>query len=167
MNATNRAGDFRIAAQGDREIVMTRTFDAPRHLVYAALAKPELMKRWLGPRSSPMAECEIDLRAGGAYRWVWRLGSGGTMGVSGVYREIVPDERIVATEKFDEPWYPGQAIVTLALRGQGGKTRLTTTILYESLEARDGVLKTPMRHGVAESYDRLDELLALTSGASR
>src|ERR1700674_1745669 len=132
MNGASNAGAFKIAAQGDREIVMTRAFDAPRHRIFAALTKPELMKRWLGPRSSPMVMCEIDLRVGGAYRWAWQLGSGGTMGVSGVYREIVPDERVVATEKFDQPWYPGQAVVTLAVSEQGGKTTLTTTILYES-----------------------------------
>jgi uncharacterized protein YndB with AHSA1/START domain len=106
----------------------------------------------------------MDVRAGGAYRWAWRLSDGNLMSMGGTFREVVPNERIVATEKFDQPWYPGGATVTTSLSDEGGKTKLTTTILYESREARDGVLKTPMKDGIAESYDRLDELLA-TRGA--
>lgn len=82
------------------------------------------------------------------------------MGMRGVYREVVRPERIVATESFDEPWYPGEALDTTVLIEQGGKTTLTTTVLYESREARDGVLKSPTEQGVAASYDNLAELLA-------
>lgn len=158
----NDAPALKITARGDREIVMTRGFDAPRHLVFDAWTKPELLKRWLlGPPGWSMPVCEIDLRVGGAYRYVWRRDSDGTeMGMGGVYREIVPPERLVATEKFDEAWYPGEAVSTVALTEQGGKTTLTNTVLYDSREARDGVLKSPMESGVAASYDRLDEVLA-------
>jgi uncharacterized protein YndB with AHSA1/START domain len=161
------AGNLKVAAQGDREIVMTRVFNAPRRLVYAAFTKPELVKQWLlGPPGWSMPVCEIDLRVGGKYRYVWRQDSDGSeMGMGGVYREIVPQERIVCTEVFDKAWYSGEAVDTLVLSEQGGKTTTTQTVLYESREARDGVLKTPMEKGVAMSYDRLEELLA-SSGAA-
>jgi len=107
-----------------------------------------------------MAVCEVDLRVGGVYRFVWRGPDGTEMGMGGVYREIVRPERLVATEKFDDPWYEGEALDTTVLVEQGGKTTVTTTVLYASKEARDGVLKTPMATGVAESYDKLAELFA-------
>jgi uncharacterized protein YndB with AHSA1/START domain len=153
---------LKVTASGDREIVMTRVFDAPRRLVFDACTKPELVKRWLlGPDGWSMPVCEIDLRVGGKYRYVWRRDRDGTdMGMGGVYREIVAPERIVATEVFDDPWYPGEAVGTLVLVEQGGKTTLTQTMLYESRETRDAVLKSPMESGVAASYDRLAELLA-------
>ena len=81
------------------------------------------------------------------------------MGTRGIFREVSPPERFVATERFDDPWYPGEALVTNVLVEQGGKTTLTLTVLYESREARDGVLKTPMDKGVGMSYDRLEQLL--------
>jgi uncharacterized protein YndB with AHSA1/START domain len=109
-----------------------------------------------------MVVCEFDLKVGGTYRFVWRGPDGTDMGMRGVYREIVPSERLVATESFDEPWYPGEALVTTVLVEQDGETTLTTTVLYESREACDAVLKTPMTRGVAESYDKLAELLAST-----
>jgi uncharacterized protein YndB with AHSA1/START domain len=83
------------------------------------------------------------------------------MGMGGVYREIAVPERLVATEKFDEAWYPGEAVGTLVLTEQDGKTTVTQTVLYQSREARDGVLKSGMEAGVAAGYDRLEELLAL------
>src|SRR5215510_15284107 len=158
----NNTGSLKISAQGDREIMMTRVFEAPRRLVFEAFTKPELVKRWLlGPPGWSMPVCEMDVRVGGSYRWVWRHDSKGTeMGVSGVYREIVPPERIVSSEKFDHAWYPGEALGTVVLTEQGGKTTLTQTLLYESREARDGVLQSPMEEGVAQSYDRLAELVA-------
>ena len=153
---------LQVTTPSDRELVMTRVFDAPRTLVFDCWTKPELVKRWLlGPAGWSMPVCNIDLKVGGAYRYVWRRDSDGTeMGMGGVYREIVAPERIVATEKFDESWYPGEAIGTMALVEQGGKTTLTQTMLYESQEARDAVLKSGMETGVAQSYDRLEELLA-------
>jgi uncharacterized protein YndB with AHSA1/START domain len=107
-----------------------------------------------------MAVCEVDLKVGGAYRWVWRGPDGNEMGMGGVYREIVRPERLVATEKFDDAWYPGEALDTITLVEQDGKTTLTTTVLFESQEARDVALQSDMERGVAESYDVLDELLA-------
>jgi uncharacterized protein YndB with AHSA1/START domain len=154
-------GNLKVTTPSDREIAMTRVFNIPRRLVFDALTKPELVKQWLlGPPGWTMPVCEIDLQVGGAYRFQWR-GPGGTeMGTRGVCREIVPPERFVATERFDDPWFPGESLITYVLVEQGGITTLTLTVLYESREARDGVLKTPMEHGVAMSYDRMEQLLA-------
>jgi len=157
----NNPGNLKLTTRGDREIVITRVFDAPRKLVFDAFTKPELVKQWLlGPDGWSMPVCEIDLKVGGKYRYVWRRDKEGTeMGMGGVYREIVAPERVVATEKFDQSWYPGEAVDTFVLVEQGGKTTLTQTILYESREARDGVLKSGMEKGVVASYDRLAKLL--------
>ena len=155
------SGALKVTARSDREIVMTRIFDAPRNLVFDAYTKPELLKRWLGVFGGySMPVCEVDLRVGGAYRFVWRGPDGAEMGVRGVYREVVRPERLVHTEKFDEAWYPGESLITTVLAEQGGKTTLTVTMRYESREARDAVLKSPMESGVAQSYDKLAELLA-------
>jgi len=156
-------GNLKLTTPGDREIVMTRALDAPRRLVFDAFTKPELLKQWLlGPPGWSMPICEIDLRVGGAYRYVWRRDSDGSeMGMGGLYREIAAPERLVATEKFEQPWYPGEAVGTTVLVEQGGKTSITQTVLYQSQEARDAVLKSGMERGVAASYDRLAELLAL------
>ena len=152
---------LKLTAQGDREIVMTRAFHAPRRLVFDALTRPELVKRWLiGPPGWSMPVCEIDLKVGGSYRYVWRHTDGKEMGVRGVYRDIVPEERVICTERFDEAWYPGEALLTTTLVEQDGKTTLTSTVLYVSKEARDGVLKSGMENGVAASYDRLAELVS-------
>jgi uncharacterized protein YndB with AHSA1/START domain len=155
------SGTFNITAQGDREIVITRVFGATRRLVFDAYTKPELVKRWLlGPDGWSMPVCEIDLRAGGKYRYVWKNNADGQeMGMGGVYREVVSPHRIVASEVFDEAWYPGEALDTIVLVEQGGKTTLTQTILYDSRETRDAVLKSPMKTGMAASYDRLEKFL--------
>ena len=155
-------GNLKLTTQGDREIVMTRALDAPRRLVFDAFTKPELVKHWLlGPPGWSMPICEIDLRVGGVYRYVWRRDSDGSeMGMGGVYREIVAPERLGATEKFDQAWYPGEAVGTTVLVEQDGKTTITQTVLYQSREARDAVLKSGMERGVAASYDRLAELVA-------
>ena len=158
----NPKDSFKLTASGEREIIMTREFNAPRKLVFDTLTKPELVKRWLlGPEGWTMPICEIDLRVGGAYRYVWRHTAKGTeMGSGGVFREIVPPERIVHTEKFEQPWYPGEAVVTTVLVENNGRTTLTTTILYDSRETRDTVLKSGMERGVVASYDRMDGILA-------
>ena len=155
------AGKLKITASGDREIVMIRSFNAPSALVFDAFTKPELLRRWLlGPPGWTMPICEIDLRVGGKYRYVWRnVNNGNEMGMGGVYREVAPPERIVATEKFDESWYPGGAVVTFVITEQAGRTTVTQTILYDSREAREAVLKSPMESGVTAGFNRLEELL--------
>lgn len=151
-------GHLTVTTPSNREIAMTRVFDAPRELVFDAYTRPDLLQLWLGPPGWSLAVCEIDLKVGGTYRFVWRGSDGTEMGLRGVYREIAPPERIVSTETFDDPWYPGEAVSTLVLTEQGGKTTLTNTMLYESKEIRDGVLQSSMEHGLDATYDRLAEL---------
>ena len=151
-------GTLKVTTPTDREIVLTRVFDAPRNLVFDAFSKPELLKRWFGPRGWSLVVCEVDLRVGGGFRFVLRGPDGRDMGMRGVYREIVPPERSVHMESFDD--YPGESQVTALFVEQGGKTTLTATVLYPSREVRDAVIKSGMEHGAAESYDKLAELLA-------
>lgn len=152
----------KIIPSGDRDLVMTREFAAPRKLVYDAHTKPELVRQWLlGPPGWTMPVCDMDVRVGGKYRWVWRKETDGTtMGMGGVYREVQAPERLVTTEKFDEAWYPGESLITLVLTEHGGRTTLTQTMRYESPAAREAVIKSGMEQGVAASYDRLDDVLA-------
>ncbi|HEV2854126.1 MAG TPA: SRPBCC family protein [Thermoanaerobaculia bacterium] len=155
-----KSGNLTLATPTDREIAMIRVFAAPRGLIFDAYTRPDLLQLWFGPPGWSLAVCEVDLRVGGAYRFVWRGSDGTEMGLRGIYREIAPPERLVSTETFDDPWYPGEAVSTLVLTGQGGSTTLTNTILYGSKEIRDGVLQSSMEHGVAATYDRLAELSA-------
>jgi uncharacterized protein YndB with AHSA1/START domain len=154
-------GTVSVTTPSDRQVVLTRTFDAPRQLVFDAHTKPELVRRWLlGPHGWTMPVCEIDLRVGGRYRYVWSGPDGATMGLGGVYREIEPPERIVSADLFDEDWTGGEAIGTIVLTERAGRTTLTQTILYSSKEARDGALATGMTDGLEAGYAMLDEVLA-------
>lgn len=161
MNAVKDTGALQVTTPSEREIAMKRVFDAPRTLVWDALTKPELIKRWLGVRGGWRLDvCEVDLKVGGKYRYVWRKNDT-EMGMGGVYREVVAPERIVATEVFDQSWYEGDALDTTALSEKGGKTTLTMTVRYASQKVRDAVLKSPMKSGVEEGYNTLAELLAM------
>ncbi len=154
--------DLRIEAEGDRSIRITRSFNAAKTAVFDAWTKPELVRRWLlGPGNDwSMPICDIDLRVGGTYRFVWRHAVNGTeMGLSGEYIEIAAPSRIVATESFDESWYPGRAVVTTDFSEQAGITTLTQRVTYDSAAARDGVLRSPMESGLRAGYDRLENLL--------
>jgi uncharacterized protein YndB with AHSA1/START domain len=157
-----------IAAQGERELVMTRAFAASRDLVFDALTKPDLLRRWLlGPTGWTMTVCAVDLRVGGRYRYEWRKDDGTEMGMGGIYREIVRPSRIVTTELFDEDWTGGEASSIAVLEEKAGTTTLTTTMLYASRESRDAVLKSGMERGVAAGYDRLDDIFAsIAQGAA-
>lgn len=161
---TRMIGNMTLATPSDREIHMSRVFDAPRALVFDAFTQPELVKRWLGVHNGwTLPVCEIDLKVGGSYRYLWQSPDGMKMGMRGVYREIVPAERIVATEKFDESWYPGEAVGTTTFVESAGKTTLTMAVMYESKEARDAVLKTPMEQGVAAGLETLAHVLKLNA----
>jgi uncharacterized protein YndB with AHSA1/START domain len=149
-------GTLKVTTPTDREIVLTRVFDAPRRLVFDAFTKPELLKRWFGPRGWSLVVCDVDLRVGGGFRFVLRGPDGRDMGMRGVYREIAAPERSVHMESFDD--YPGESQVTAVLVEQGGRTTLTATVLYPSKEIRDAVINSGMEHGAAESYDKLAEL---------
>ena len=151
-------GTLKVTTPSDREIVMVRVFDAPRHLVWRAFTRPELIQRWLGPHGWTLPVCEVDLSVGGKYRYVGEGPDGTRLGWGGTFKELVPEERIVHTESFDD--YPGEALITSIWTESGGKTTLTLTMLLASKEIRDAIIATGMEHGAAESYDRLAEMLA-------
>jgi uncharacterized protein YndB with AHSA1/START domain len=151
-------GDLTITTPSDREVAMTRTFDAPRRLVFEAWTNPKHVPQWmLGPEDWTMPVCEIDLRPGGAWHFVWRKADGTEMAMGGVYREVTPPERLVSTEKWGPEW--PETINTLTLSEKDGKTTVTNTILYPSKDARDAALKTGMKDGAIQSFERLDALL--------
>jgi uncharacterized protein YndB with AHSA1/START domain len=151
-------GTLKVTTPTDREVVLTRVFDAPRQMVFDAFTKPELLKKWFGPRGHSLVVCDVDLRVGGGFRFVLRDPAGREMGMRGVYREIAPPEKSVHMESFDD--FPGESQVTGVFVEEGGKTTMTATILYPSKEVRDAVIQMGMEHGAAESYDKLAELLA-------
>lgn len=156
----NTAAKLKVTVLGEREVVITRTFNAPRDLVFRAFTEPALLKRWLnGPPPWALVTCEIDLKVGGRGRYEWRGAEGNGMGMNSVYREIVPPERIVHTELFDEDWTGGETIVTTVFTEKGGKTTMTQTILFASEAGRDAGLKTGMTEGMEVSFVQLDALL--------
>lgn len=153
----------KVEARGETELVITRDFKAPRELVYRAHTEPHYMKRWLfGPDGWSLDVCEVDLRVGGKYRWVWKKDDI-SMGAGGEYREIERPEKIVCTEQFDDPWYEGEAVSTVIFNENAGTTTLVNTMRYASKVARDGVLASPMADGMEISYKRLDDFLATES----
>lgn len=155
MATATEVGTTTFTTPTDREIVMSRLFDAPRQLVWEAHTNPKHLPQWmLGPPGWTMPVCEIDLRPGGAWRFVWRKSEGEEMEMRGVYREVKPPERLVHTEKWGPEW--PETINTLVLMEKTGKTTLTATVQYPSKEARDAALKTGMKEGANQSYDRLD-----------
>src|ERR1700733_13330918 len=151
---------FTLTTPSDREIAMTRVFDAPHHLVFEAWTKPELVARWWGWRGSTLPVNEIDLRAGGAWRRILRTADGKEYAFKGVFREIASPERLVYTECYDEPSAGSpEWVTTVTFEEQNGKTKWTSTCLHKSKEARDVRLKAGMEAGAAHSLDRLAEHL--------
>jgi uncharacterized protein YndB with AHSA1/START domain len=153
------SASLQLATPTDTTIVLTREFDAPRRLVFDAFTQPDLLKRWFGRHGWNLVTCDIDLRVGGRWRFVSRGPGGAEMGHGGVYREVVPPERLVYTESYDDQWFPGESLVTTVLAEQGDTTTMTSTLQFPSREVRDAVIESPMREGVSESYGRLDEVL--------
>src|SRR3982074_2868521 len=151
---------FKVTTPSDSEIRMTRLFDAPRRLVFEAMTKPEHVKQWWGRLGEgySVPVCEIDFRPGGSWRFVNRHPKGEAV-FYGEYREITPPSRVVFTEIY-EPFPDSVSVVTAELTEEGGKTRLTTTVRYPSLEIRDMVIETGMAKGAGISYDRLEDLVA-------
>lgn len=155
------AKSFQVSTPNETEIRITRTFDAPRALVWDAMSKPEFLRRWLlGPPGWSLDECTNDLRAGGTYHWLWRGPDGAAMTMSGVYREVAAPERMIRTEcfSFGCEAQAGEQLATLSLRETGSQTHLTLSVLYPNQEARDGALASGMERGVSAGYERLDEL---------
>lgn len=151
---------FRVTTPSDRAIVLTRVFDAPRHLVFEAMTKPEHIKRWWGSLDEGYSVpiCDVDLQVGGRWRFVSQLPNGQTVAFRGVYREIKPPERLVFTEVMEPHPEPG-SVVTAVYTEEKGKTRMTVTAEYPTKEIRDIVLGSGMERGAALSYDRLEEVV--------
>ena len=149
----------KFVTPSDREVVMTRVFDAPRKRVFEAWTNPKIMPLWLlGPEGWTMPVCEIDLRPGGAWHFMWRKSDGSQMEMRGMYKEVKPPEKVVSTESWGGDW--PETLNTMILKEENGKTTFTNTILYPSREARDAALKTGMEKGVEQSFNRLEEFLA-------
>jgi len=148
-----------VTTPSDREIVSERVFDAPRERVFAAYTDPELIPQWWGPRGATTIVDQMDVRPGGAWRFVHRDSNGDKTGFRGTYREVTPPERIVQT--FEWEGMPGHVIVeTATFEDLGGRTKVTATSLFHTTEERDGMLASGMESGLTESHDRLVELLA-------
>jgi uncharacterized protein YndB with AHSA1/START domain len=164
VSSAKNSDTFKVTLPSDREIRLTRLFDAPRRLVFEAMSKPEHIKRWWGCLGDgySVPVCEVDLRRGGAWRFVSRHPKGDAE-FYGVYREITPPERVVFTEIY-APFPDAESVVTAVLTEEGGQTRLTATSLYPSKEVRDMVLKTGMEKGAAISYDRLEDVAQELAG---
>ena len=153
------SGTFTVTTPSDREIRLTRLFDAPRALVFEAMTRPEHIQQWWGNLGEgySVPVCEVDLRVGGTWRFVNRMPNGETAAFYGEYREINPPQRVVFTEIF-EPFPDAVSVVTSVLTEENGKTRMTATVEYPSREVRDMVRATGMERGAALSYDRLEEV---------
>lgn len=147
---------------GDRDIVITRTFNAPPRIVFDAWTDPELVRRWWAPKSRgvSVAACDADVRVGGAYRYLLRLDSGDEFAFSGRYTEVVPPSRLVYTQIFEPMAESGDVIVTVTFEERDGKTHLVSHERYPSAEVRAGALESGMEPGMREAMDQLDELVA-------
>jgi uncharacterized protein YndB with AHSA1/START domain len=156
-------GTLAVATPTPQRIVLTRVFNAPGKLVFDALMRPELLRRWFGPRGWSLVVCEVDFRVGGGFRFVLRSPEGNQMGMRGTCCEIDAPYRSVHRESFDD--LPGESEVTTVLTESNGKTVFTATITYASQEIRDAVIRSGMEHGTAETYDRLAELVELLATA--
>jgi uncharacterized protein YndB with AHSA1/START domain len=158
VDARTRDSAFALEMPSDREIVFTRVFNAPRRLVFEAWTKPEHVMRWYDCGVATMTSCEIDLRPGGAYRFVTRLADGTEYSLSGTYRDIVPPSRIVCTERFnDDP--NREALLAITFEERDGKTTMTSTALYRTAADRQTMLDMGVEKGAGETFDRLAEYL--------
>lgn len=168
MSGEHKVGVTTYATPTDTQVVITRVVAAPRRLVFDAWTNPKYVPRWLsGLEGWTMPVCEIDLRPGGSFHYVWRGADGSEMGMRGSYKEIVPPERLVSTETWGpEMRPPGSEVVewpetlnTLVLTEVGGRTTITLTVTYPSKAARDAALQTGMKDGMDQGFTRLDTVL--------
>jgi uncharacterized protein YndB with AHSA1/START domain len=158
MATANKIGTTTFTTPSDRELVVTRVFEAPRELVWEAHTNPTHVQQWLlGPEGWTMPVCEIDLRPGGTWHFVWNGPDGAEIEMRGEYREVTPPERLINTEDWGGDW--PETLNTLELTEDGGKTTITTTVVYASKEARDAAIGTGMNEGWAAAYDQLDDYL--------
>jgi uncharacterized protein YndB with AHSA1/START domain len=149
-----------ITTPGDRDIVVTREFDAPRDLVWLCYSKPELMRQWYGLPDWTMTVCEIDFRVGGKWRFVTVSPNGYEMGSQGLYSAIDKPRSIEQTEYYDDDWTQGGSQNKAEFAEANGRTTVTLTVTYSSPEARAAAVATPMAEGMEIGFKRLDALLA-------
>src|SRR5215208_5064579 len=157
MVAVTTSGTATITLPTDEQILITREFDAPKHLVYKAWTTPELVKRWWSGRRGETTVAEIDLRVGGSWRYVMVATGGLEVAFHGEFREIVPNERIVSTEVY-EPMPEGQTLNTLTLAEAEGRTTLTVRVECPSKEVRDAIIDSGMESGMQEGMDLLEQV---------
>jgi uncharacterized protein YndB with AHSA1/START domain len=161
------ANETTLSLEGDREIVITRTFNGPARIVFEAWTRPEHVRRWWAPRSRGvfLTACDADVRVGGRYRYVARLDRGGEFAFTGRYVEVAPPSRLVYTEVF-EPTAAGakpgdpEVTVTVSFEERDGRTRVVSRSLCPSQDVRDAIIASGMEHGMRESMDQLDALVA-------
>ena len=158
MTSGASTGTTTYATPSDRDVVVTRVVNAPRRLVFAAWTEPRHLQRWLtGPEGWTMPVCEIDLRPGGRWRYVYRKASGKEMTLTGSVLEVVPPERFVTTESWGPEW--PDTVNTLVLTESEGRTTIALTITYVSKEARDAALDTGAMDGMNRAFELLEALL--------
>ena len=157
-SVAGKTGVTTFSTPADNQVAITRVFEAPRHLLYQAYTTPRLLQQWLlGPEGWTMPVCEIDPRVGGSWRYVWRKSDGAEMAMGGVIKEVIPNERLVTTERWGPEW--PETINQVEFREADGKTTVITTVTYPSKEARDAALKTGMKDGADLSFARLEQLV--------
>ena len=157
MAAATNSGTAVVTLPADEQILIRREFDAPRELVYRAWTTPELVRRWWHAKRGEMTVCEIDLRVGGPWRYVMNADGGMEVGFHGEYREIVPNERIVATEVY-EGMPDAAALNTVTFAETDGRTTLTILVQHETKEHRDGHIESGMEAGMQEAMDLLEQV---------
>lgn len=158
MTGAARPGGTTVATPTDRDVVITRVVNAPRAIVFKAFTEPRLLQQWLtGPEGWTMPICELDLRPGGSWRYVYRQADGAEMTLSGLVHEVRPPERLVTSESWGPEW--PDTVNTMVLAESKGQTTITITVTYPSKDARDAALKTGMTEGMEQSYVKLDTLV--------
>jgi uncharacterized protein YndB with AHSA1/START domain len=164
VSGRQQPGATQYATPSDTQVSIARTFAAPRQIVFEAWTNPEYIRQWmLGPPGWTMPVCELDLRPGGAWRYVWRQEDGNEMEMTGEVREVDPPARVVTTERWGPAW--PETVNSLVLVEEGGLTKVTLTITYVSKEAREAALKTGMKEGMEQSFGRLDTLVETLAAA--
>lgn len=152
-----------ITLPSDLELALTRVFSAPRRLVFDAWTKPELLKQWHTGDGAVLETCDIDLRPGGRWRYVWKMAQG-EMGMGGEYLEVDPPARFVCTMEHDMPWYPGSTLMTAEFAEEGSQTTLLLTLKFDSKEARGMLASSPWAEKYGEGFVVLDGVLAHLAG---
>ena len=154
--------ELEITMPTDREVTVRRKFDASPVMVFDAMTKPEILKLWYGQEGWELVVCDIDLRVGGAWRFLSRTPNGKEIGQLGVYKEIVRGQRLVNTESWED-WDAGETLVTVTLDEIDGRTQLTSTMLFPSTDVRDFILKSGLENSAGAIYDRLAGVLGQIS----